>query len=180
MSEPLVRPATEADLPAINAIFNHYVLHSTCIWVTEPETAEGRQAWLAAHDEDHPVTVAEEGGEVVGWASLSAYSSRSGWRHTVEDSVYLRHDRLGRGIGSRLLADLLDRAARQGHHAVIASICADQPASIRLHARHGFVECGRLRETGFKLGRWLDAVYMQKLLAPGGVEIGQTTETPNE
>jgi phosphinothricin acetyltransferase len=169
VSEPLIRLATEADLPAINAIFNHYVLHSTCIWVSEPETLEGRRAWFAAHDEDHPATVAEEGGEVVGWASLSPYNSRCGWRHTVEDSIYLRHDRLGRGIGSRLLDDLLGRAARRGVHAVIAAICADQPASIRLHARHGFVECGRLREVGFKFGRWLDAVYLQKLLG-GGAE----------
>jgi phosphinothricin acetyltransferase len=168
VNEPFVRPATQDDLPAVNAIFNHYVLHSTCIWVSEPETPEGRQTWLAAHDEHHPVTVVEEGGVVVGWASLSAFNSRSGWRHTVEDSIYVRQDRLGRGLGSRLLADLLDRATRLGHHIVVAAICADQPASVRLHLRHGFVECGRLRETGFKFGRWLDAVYLQKTLAPGG------------
>jgi len=164
VSDPFVRPATEADLPAVNAIFNHYVLHSTCIWEDAPETMAGRRAWFAAHDEAHPVIVLEESGEVVGWAALSAYNARAGWRHTVEDSVYLRQDRTGRGFGSRLLADLLDRAARLGHHAVIAAVSADQPASIRLHARHGFVEVGRLREAGFKFGRWLDAVYLQKRL----------------
>ena len=168
MMESRIRPANDADLPAINDIFNHYVLNSTCIWLTEPVTMDQRRAWFASHDEAHPVTVAKEEGEVVGWASLSAYNGRSGWRRTVEDSIYLRHDRLGRGIGARLLADLLGRAARLGHHAVIAAICADQPASIRLHARQGFVECGRLRETGFKFGRWLDAIYLQRLLGPPG------------
>lgn len=162
--EPRVRPAAAADLDGINAIFNHYVLHSTCIWEDAPETADGRRAWLAAHDASHPVIVAEEAGAVVGWASLSAYNGRPGWRHTVEDSVYVHPDRLGRGIGSRLLADLLDRAARLGHRAVVAAICSDQPASIRLHVRHGFAEVGRLREVGFKFGRWLDAVHMQRLV----------------
>jgi phosphinothricin acetyltransferase len=160
-----IRTATEADLPAIRDIFNHYVVHSTCVWVAEPETPEARRAWFAAHGEAHPVTVAEEGSEVVGWASLSAYNTRFGWRHTVEDSVYLRPDRLGKGIGSLLLADLIGRASRLGHHVILAAICADQAQSVRLHERHGFVECGRLRETGFKFGRWLDAVYLQRTLA---------------
>lgn len=157
-----IRAATEADLPAIRDIFNHYVVHSTCVWVTEPETLEDRRAWFAAHGEAHPVIVAEEENEVVGWASLSPYHTRDGWRHTVEDSVYLRPDRLGRGIGSLLLADLIGRASRLGHHVILAAISADQGPSLRLHERHGFVECGRLRETGFKFGRWLDAVYLQR------------------
>jgi L-amino acid N-acyltransferase YncA len=167
VSDPLIRAATEGDLPAINAIYNHYVLHSTCVWQTETETAEGRRAWFVSHDDAHPVTVAEGGGEVVGWASLTAYNTRCGWRHTVEDSVYIRHDRQGQGVGTRLLADLLDRAGRLGCHAVIAAISADQAPSIRLHARLGFVEVGRLRETGRKFDQWLDAVYLQKLLGGG-------------
>jgi phosphinothricin acetyltransferase len=163
-----IRPATTDDVDAINAIHNHYALHATCLWQTELETAEGRRAWLAAHDEAHPVIVAEADGAVVGWAALSPYNSRGGWRHTVEDAVYVHPDRLAQEIGAALLGELVDRAARLGHHAIVAVISADQPASLRLHARHGFVEIGRLREAGFKFGRWLDAVYMQKLLGPPG------------
>jgi L-amino acid N-acyltransferase YncA len=164
VSDITIRPAAIADLDEINDIFNHYVLNSTCIWLTEPETMDQRRAWFASHGERHPVTVAEEGDGIVGWASLSAFNSRCGWKRTVEDSIYIRVDRLNRGLGRLLLMDLLDRAVRRGHHTVLAAICADQPASLRLHARQGFVECGRLRETGFKFGRWLDAIYLQLLL----------------
>jgi phosphinothricin acetyltransferase len=169
MTEPRVRPATAQDLDAINVIYNHYVVRSTCSYELEPETAAGRRAWFAAHDEAHPVVVAEADGIVVGWGALAPYHVRPAYRHTVEDSVYVRHDLRGRGLGTRLLTDLVDRAGRIGHHAVVALISADHPVSVRLHARLGFGEVGRLREVGRKFGRWLDVVFMQRLLrAPGG------------
>ena len=165
MEHPIrIRTATEADLAAVNAIYNHYVLASTCTYQEEPTTADERAAWFAAHDGAHPITVAESGGEVVAWGSLSRFHPRAAYRRTVEDSLYVRHDLHGRGIGSAVLADLLERATALGHRSVVGVISADQPASIALHLRHGFAECGRLREVGHKFGRWLDVVYLQRLL----------------
>lgn len=164
MSNLLIRTATADDLPAINAIYNHYVLSSTCTYQTEPSTATERAEWFAAHGPKHPVTVAILQGEVVGWGSLSKFHPRAAYGNTVEDSVYLRHDRQCRGIGSQLLGDLISRAKAIGHHCIIGGIDAEQKASIALHAKHGFVQAANLREVGFKFGRWLDVVWMQRML----------------
>lgn len=165
---PAIRLATHADLPAINAIYNHFVLCSTCTYQSEPATAAEREAWFAAHGPEHPVTVAEIDGEVVAWASLSRFHARSAYARTVENSVYVRHDRHRRGLGSVLLADSIERARSLGHHTLLALIDAEQTASIELHRRHGFVQVARLREVGFKFGRWLDVVYLQRMLGGNG------------
>ena len=169
---PMIRLATALDLPSINAIYNHYVLHSTCTYQTEPETPDARAAWFAGRGAAHPVTVAEVDGEVVGWGSLSMFHTRAAYARTVENSVYVRHDRQRRGIGRALLLDLIGRARGLGHHTIIAGISAEQAPSIALHAAAGFVEVGRLREVGHKFDRWLDVVYLQLMLdgvsrAPG-------------
>lgn len=161
---PTLRPATVDDLPVINEIYNHYVIHSTCTYQTVPSTAEEREAWFAAHGPEHPVIVAEEGGQVVGWGSLSRFHARQAYCHTVEDSVYLRHDFLGRGLGGLLLAELIRLARELGHHTVLGGIDADQAGSIALHAKFGFEKVSHLKEVGHKHGRWLDVVWMQKML----------------
>ncbi len=165
MSALHIRLAADSDLPAIDDIYNHYVLCSTCTAQYEPTTPDERRAWFVEHaPERHPVTVAELDGRVVGWGALSRYHSRTGYRFTVENSVYVRHDAHRRGIGGALLADLIARARAGGHRTIVASIAGDQAPSIALHARAGFVEVGRLRETVVKLGTWLDVVYMQLML----------------
>lgn len=161
---PRIRSATAADLAAINAIYNHYVLHSTCTYQTEPSSAAEREQWFAAHGPKHPVIVAETGGEVIGWGSLSQFHPRAAYANTVEDSVYIRHDKVGQGIGSLLLGELVRLAAELGHHTVLGGISADQAASIALHAKFGFVKVSRLKEVGFKFGHWLDVVWMQRML----------------
>lgn len=161
---PTLRPATAADLPAINAIYNHYVLHSTCTYQTVPSTAEERAEWFAAHGEKHPVIVAEESGAVIGWGSLSRFHPRQAYENSVEDSVYLHHEWQGRGVGSIVLAELLRLAEWLGHHTVLGGIDADQAGSIALHAKFGFEKVSHLREVGFKFGRWLDVLWMQKML----------------
>lgn len=166
MGELTIRLATEEDLPAINEIFNYYVARCTCTWQVEPHTPEKRAAWFAEHDVRHPVTVAERGGRVVGWGSLSGYRDPHGCRYTVENSVYVRSDAHGRGIGGALLGDLVRRAKELGHHCIVAVISADQASSISLHAKFGFVEMGRLREVGHKFGHWLDVVFMERVLEP--------------
>jgi L-amino acid N-acyltransferase len=160
----LIRPAEPADLAGIRAIYNYYVEHSTCTYQLEPETHAEREAWLAAHGPAHPVLVAELAGDIVGWGALSPYHSRCGYRLTVEDSVYVRHDRHRRGIGRSLLAELIEQARVLGHHTVIAGVSADQPASLALHQQFGFIQVARLREVGYKFGRWLDVIYLQLML----------------
>jgi phosphinothricin acetyltransferase len=159
-----IRPATPGDLAAINAIYNHYVLHSTCTYQTEPTTPEERAAWFAAHGPLLPVTIAELDGAVAGWGALSRFHGRSAYRHTVEDSVYVHPDFLRRGIGSTILADLIERAREIGHHTILGVIDADQGPSIALHERFGFRPASHLREVGHKFGRWLDVVHMQLIL----------------
>ena len=163
-AEYRIRSATESDLAAINEIYNHYVLQSTCTYQEEPESLESRRQWLARHGDKHPVIVAEAEGLIVGWGSLSPYHSRSAYRHTVENSVYVDRRHQGKGIGSALLKELISRGRSAGHQAIIAAIDADQPASIRLHAKFRFEEVGRFKRVGFKFGRWLNVVYMELLL----------------
>jgi L-amino acid N-acyltransferase YncA len=162
-----LRPAAVGDCAAMRDIYNHYVLHETCTWALEPETLEQRTTWFERHGPDHPVLMAEVAGRPVGWGSLSAYNPRGGYRATVEDSLYLDPAWRGRGVGSALLARLIELAVERGHRTIIAGISAEQSGSRALHARHGFVDAGRLNQAGFKHGRWLDVIYMQLLLPPG-------------
>jgi L-amino acid N-acyltransferase len=164
MPELSIRLATAADLEAINAIYNHYVLHSTCTYQTEPATIDERRNWFAAHGLQYPVTVAECGDEVIAWGSLSRFHARAAYRPTVENSVYVRHDLLGQGIGRQMLKDLTARAQMLGYHSILALISGDQTPSIKLHERAGFTKVAHLREVGFKFNRRLDVVYLQKML----------------
>lgn len=157
-----LRAATEDDLPIINEICNHYVRTSPEIYQLEPFTSDARAQWFASHDEQHPILVAVDDGQVVGWGSLSIFHVRAGYRFTVEDSVYVRAGYHGRGIGRALLAELLVRAAANGQRMVIASIDAGNEASIVLHERMGFERVGLLREIGFKFDQWRDVLFLQR------------------
>jgi L-amino acid N-acyltransferase len=161
MDSPKIRLADEADLAAINEIYNYYVLHSTCTYQEVPEPIDGRRRWFTEHDADHPVIVAEIDREIVGWGSVSLFRPRSAYRHTAEDTVYVRHDFQRRGVGSAILLDLIARARASGHHALIAGVDAEQAGSIALHAKFGFQSLGRLKQVGYKFDRWLDVIYME-------------------
>ena len=161
MTPATIRLATPADLAAINDIFNYYVLHCTCTYQEEPETAAGRAAWFASHDARHPITVAELAGQVVGWGALSQFRLQAAYRHTVENSVYIHPEFHRRGIGRALLADLIQRGRAAGHHAILALISAEQAPSLALHAAFGFQQVAHLREVGFKHRQWLDVIYME-------------------
>jgi phosphinothricin acetyltransferase len=161
-----IRPATADDLEAINEIYNHFVVRSTCTYQTEPETMEGRRAWFTAHGAKHPIIVMEDDaeGRVIGWGSLSPFHRRAAYGHTVENSVYVHPAHHRKGIGKLLLARLIELAREAGHHTVVALIDAEQVPSVGLHREMGFEEVGHLREVGFKFGRWLDVIYMQKMM----------------
>lgn len=166
MPDLQIRPASVDDLEAINDIYNHYVIHSVTTYQEEPESIESRQAWFARHGNDHPVTVATIGSEIVGWGSLSPFHTRSAYHHTVENSVYVHPQHLRRGIGTALLSDLIRRAIDAQHHSIVALIDAAQAYSIAMHRKMGFVEVAHLKEVGHKFGRWLDVIYLQKMLLP--------------
>lgn len=160
-----IRPATPDDMPAVNDIRNHYVRTSTALYTDEESTLAERLAWLRERDPAlHPVTVAVLEERIVGWGCLSSFSEKCGYRLTLENSVYVRDGHFRRGIGRMLLDDLVARATAAGAHTIIARIDSEQLPSLRLHEQAGFVEAGRLREAGFKFGRWLDVIYLQKLL----------------
>ncbi|WP_437903033.1 N-acetyltransferase family protein [Sorangium sp. So ce327] len=161
----LIRLATEADLSAIEEIYAFYVERSTCTFATTVPTPAERRAWLAAHGPLHPATVAVEGdGTVVGWGSLSLWNPREAYARSVENSVYVRDGLHRRGLGRRLLADLVSRAISLGHRTIIAQIAGDQAASVALHRALGFEDAGLLRDVGHKFDRWLDVILMQRAI----------------
>lgn len=162
--KPVLRAATFDDLAAINDIYNHYVPRSTCTYQETDEPIGDRRVWFESRGPMHPVKVIELGGTVVAWGSLNVFRARTAYRFTTENSIYVRHDLIGRGLGRLLLADQIRDARHLGHRVIIAGIDAEQPASIRLHERFGFVQSGYLKEVGFKFGRWLDVVFLQKNL----------------
>jgi len=165
---PFIRLATIADLPAINDIYNHYVLHCTCTYQTEPETLADREAWFRDHSPDkYPVIVAEIDGRVVGWGSLSRFRPRAAYAPTAEPSVYIDHEFLGRGLGRILLVDLIARARAAGFRSLIGGSSADRPASIAVQESLGFQRVAHLKEVGYKFGKWLDVMYLQLMLDTG-------------
>lgn len=168
MDQPVtLRPAIEADLPAILDIYNDAVLNTTAIWNDVLVDLENRLAWFSARSKaGYPVLVAECGGEVIGYASYGDWRAFDGYRYTKEHSVYVRADRKGAGTGRRLMEALIAEAAARGVHVLIGCIEAGNEASIRLHEKLGFRFVGRFEEVGFKFGRWLDLTCME-LRLPG-------------
>jgi len=153
------------DADALRAIYNVEVLESTVTFDLVPRMRAEQVAWIDEHSGGHPAIVAvDDDGEVGGFASLSPYRPRPAYATTVEDSVYVRRDRRGRGIGRLLLGDLVELARDHGFHSVIGRIVGDHEASIALHTACGFDQVGREREVGRKFNRWLDVVLMQKML----------------
>lgn len=169
MPAPAIRPATNADLPAMAGIYAHHVLHGTASFETEPPTADELGARMAKVREDGlPWIVAELDGTVVGYAYATIYRGRRAYRYTAEDSVYVRHDCTGRGMGRALLQALIEACEQAGCRQMVAVIgdSANAP-SIALHEAAGFRDAGILLGVGFKFGRWLDTVRMQRQLGDG-------------
>lgn len=164
MAGVAIRPAVVADAEQIREIYNHEVLQGTATFDLVPRSLDDQRQWLADRSGALSTIVAAEGAEIVGFASLSPYRERAAYRTSVEDSVYVRRDRHGLGIGRLLLAELLEVAATSGFHAVFARINATGEASIRLHRSLGFELVGIEREVGRKFGRWHDVALMERLI----------------
>ena len=161
----IVRDAGEADLPAILEIYNAAVLNETSIWNDDVSDLADRRAWWQARTaQGFPVYVADVDGAVSGYGTFGEFRANQGYRFAVEHSIYVPATAQRRGIGSVLLTRLIAEARRTNKHAMVGGIASDNVGSIALHQRFGFVETGRLPQVGFKFGRWLDLVFMQKLL----------------
>ncbi|WP_284078418.1 arsinothricin resistance N-acetyltransferase ArsN1 family B [Herbaspirillum aquaticum] len=158
---PSIRPATAADAPALCGIYNHYVQTTAISFETEAVSAETMAARIADVQADFPWLVFEEQGQVLGYAYASKWKPRAAYRHSVESSVYLRHDAGGRGIGKQLYRELIAQLKPLGVHLVIGGIAQPNPASVALHESVGFVHCGVFTEVGYKMGRWIDVGYWQ-------------------
>jgi phosphinothricin acetyltransferase len=170
MSDELrIEPATTADAAAIAALYAHHVLHGTATFETVPPDASEMAArveklrgagmpWLVARDVD---------GTLLGYAYAGPFHSRAAYRYTCENTIYIRHDRLGRGLGSALLKALLAACEACGLRQVVALIAGTEPASVALHAKAGFKEVGRLKSVGRKHGQWIDVLHMQLALGDG-------------
>jgi len=164
MSACSIRPAGRADAEAINRIQNHYVVHSTATFLTEPLTLKQRLTWLEDRSQAHPVVVAQADGLIVGWGSLEVFRSRPAYRHTAEFSIYVHHERHRCGIGRAILGDLLTRARGLGHHTLVGGCCIESIAVIALLEASGFSRVAHFREVGRKFDRWLDVVFLQRIL----------------
>jgi phosphinothricin acetyltransferase len=165
----IVRAAGPADADALAAIYGHHVLHGTGTFEERPPGAAEMEARrLAVIGQGLPYMVAEEAGRVLGFAYASRFHGRAAYRFTVEDSVYVAPDALGRGVGRALLEPVIAACEALGAHQLVAVIGdSGNAASIGLHRTLGFVHCGVGRGFGYKAGRWLDVVWMQKALNGG-------------
>ena len=165
----LVRPAALQDLPAIQSIYAYHVLNGLASFEEEaPPLEEMQRRYEDIIRQGLPYLVAEEKSEVLGYGYCTLYRTRSAYRHTLEDSIYVKQGRQGKGVGKAVLAELIARCTALNYRQVIAVIGdSANAASIAVHASLGFVRAGSLRSSGYKFGRWVDTVFMQLPLGPG-------------
>jgi phosphinothricin acetyltransferase len=165
-SRPTIRPTVPDDLAAIGEIYAHHVRTGVATFELEPPDArEWERRFGTVLDSSLPFVSAEINGAVAGYAYCVPWKSRPAYRHTVEDSIYLAPEAVGRGIGGRLLDALLIGCSEVGIRQVIAVIADDDAdASLALHRNRGFVDAGKLSSVGFKHGRWLDTLLLQRSL----------------
>jgi L-amino acid N-acyltransferase len=160
-----VRTAEETDLPALLDIYNDIILHTTAVYDYEPHTIGMRRAWWDKKKEQgFPVFVAEENGRVVGFSSIGPFRAWAAYQYSVENSVYVKADCRGKGIGKMLIPPLIEAARRAGMHTIIAGVDASNESSLCLHRHFGFAEVAQFKEVGWKFDRWLDLKFLQLML----------------
>lgn len=162
---PTIRDASPADAAAISRIYNQGIQDRIATLETEERTPEERRAWLLARGSRHPVIVCCAGDEVVGWGSLNAFNPRRAYDSVADFSVYVERGWRGKGVGSRLLAELERLARGLGYHKLVLSAFPWNEAGMALYRKSGFREVGVYKEQGKLDGRWVDIVIMEKILA---------------
>ena len=160
----MIRQATRGDAAAIADIYNHYVANTVVSFETESVTAEAMSLRLAEGGALYPWLVAEEDGSVQGFAYATRWKSRSAYDRTVETSVYLATDAIGKGLGTDLYRALLEQLRSDGFHCALGGIALPNPASVALHEKLGFRKVGELQEVGWKQDRWVNVGYWQLIL----------------
>jgi len=158
-----IRQAKSDDLNAITEIYNEAILTTEASFDIEPKTDAEQRVWFDSHDHKHSILVAELDGIVVGWASLSEWSDRCAYADTAEISLYVKEEFRGKGIGKRLLEEIVREGERAGLHTVVARITEGNRESVHLHESVGFEHIGVMKEVGQKFGRLLDVRIMQKI-----------------
>ena len=167
----MIRDVREGDAAAVAAIYGHHVLHGTAAYDTEPPSVDDTLAKIRRiTSPGWPFIIAEQDGAPAGYAYVTQFRDRAAYAWTCETSVYVHPEWQGRGVGKALLRELCDKAEAFGFRQIVGVIGGAEPASIALHASCGFEEVGRLRAAGWKHGRWLDNVYMQRALGMGSSE----------
>ncbi len=156
-----IRHATIEDNASMMGIYNEAILNATATFDTELRNSDKQLEWWNKHKQNHPVLVAEEGGRIVGWASLSPWSDRCAYDTTVEVSVYIHQDFRGQGIGSKLLQLITIEGKECGNHTVLSRITQGNESSIHIHEKEGYKSIGVMKEVGFKFGKFLDVHMMQ-------------------
>lgn len=160
-----IREATIRDVPGITEIYNDAVLSTTAIWNETEVDHANRMTWLEDHQQSgFPVLVAVEDHDVLGYATFGQWRNWEGYRHTVEHSVYVREDQRGRGLGRRLMMELIHEAREAGAHVMVAAVESENTGSVALHQKLGFEQVGHLKQVGTKFGRWLDLTFLQLML----------------
>ena len=161
----LVRNATENDVQPMMDIYNEIIENTTAVFQYDLQTLEMRKEWFAQKQkENYPVFVAEENNMVVGFSTFGQFRNWQAYKYSVENSVYIKANCRGRGIGKLLLQPLIDSAKQMQLHTIIAGIVADNEASIALHKQFGFVEVAHFKEVGYKFNKWLDLKFLQLMI----------------
>jgi len=160
----LVRDAIEKDVDSINNIYNYEVLNGVATFDTEPKTYEERLEWLNHHSSKYPCIVVEKEGKTLAWGSLTQYSTRKAYDGTCEISIYVDKESRGMGLGKIIIAELLERAKKNGIHVILSRVAGENEASKTLHINFGFELVGILKEVGYKFDRYIDVNFYQKLI----------------
>ena len=158
-----IRAASLGDLESITEIYNEAIKKTVATFDTETKTLEEQKKWFIKHGNRGPIIVAENDDEIVGWASLSEYSTKCAYSDTAEVSLYVKEKFRGRGIGKQLMNSIINEGKKVGLHAVIARITNGNKTSVKLHESVGFKHIGIMREVGYKFGKLLDVHLMEKI-----------------
>ena len=156
-----IRTASKNDLSSITEIYNHAVLNTTATFDLEPKSISQKKDWFERHTGKYTIIVALEDDIIVGWASLSPWSDRCAYSNTADIAVYIKEGFRGKGIGSRLLEELLKRGTENRLHTAIAKICSENEVSMNLFKKSGFKDIGTMKEVGYKFEKKLDVHLMQ-------------------
>ena len=159
----IIRPARPDDLIAITEIYNEAILTTDATFDTEIKSVESQKEWFDSHNTKNPIIVAENENTVIGWASLSKWSDRYAYSGTAEISVYIKDGYRGQGTGRQLIERIIQAGEKAGLHTIISRITSGNEESVHLHEKFGFEHIGVMKEVGYKSGRLLDVVLMQKI-----------------